>query len=868
MPQFTRLAEALADRYRIERELGAGGMATVFLAEDLRHSRRVAVKVLRPELAAVIGADRFLAEIRTTANLQHPHILPLFDSGGADTFLFYVMPYVEGESLRDRIGREKQLPIADAVRIASEVASALDYAHRHGVVHRDIKPENILLHEGRALVADFGIALAVTEAGGSRLTETGLSLGTPMYMSPEQATGEREITARADVYSLGAVTYEMLLGEPPFTGPSAQAIVARVLTEDPRPLTSSRRTVPPSVEDAVMAALEKLPADRPVTAAAFASQLAASATTTGVTHRARAAGRRNRIVAVGALLLAGAAGLAAGLLLAGRDGSAGMRFGRATRLSWAPGLELEPAISPDGRSVAYDAGTATHTRVYVRQISGERVIPLTRDSITVQSAPTWSPDGTRILYLAGGAVFSAPSSGGPARQEVRRRPGNPITSAEWSRDGRTIAFTAGDSLFLQPAGDTARFLATVRSANNCRWAPDGKTIACASGNASYVTVGPMFGNLAASAIVAVSVPDGKVRSLTEGTSLNQTPVWSPDGRHVYFVSNRHGPRDIYAVRTSGGAEPERLTTGLEAQSISVSADGGRLAYSILHDIGNIWSVPLGRPFADAVPVTRGTQPIDAFSVSDDGRWVMYSADLAGNGDIYRIPASGGEPERLTTDPSGDFAPSLSPGPAQEMAFQSWRGGTRDIYVQPLDGGALQTVVATPRQEVLARWSPDATRIAFSYFDAVGGIATVRRRPDGSWEEPVQRSTFGQWPAWSPDGRRLAFTSTLSGGSLCMVPADAGPAVTLVDAARPGMPSAGQPHFSADGNAVLFLSYDASGMASIWSVPAAGGEPRQVLELSDPDRPVYRPYWALGAGRIFIIVQEQQTETWVVDMSSS
>jgi serine/threonine-protein kinase len=866
MPQFARLAEALADRYRIERELGAGGMATVFLAEDLRHRRRVAVKVLRPELAAVIGADRFLAEIRTTANLQHPNILPLFDSGGADSFLFYVMPYVEGESLRDRLNREKQLPVGDAVRIASEVASALDYAHRHGVVHRDIKPENILLQEGRALVADFGIALAVTEAGGSRLTETGLSLGTPMYMSPEQATGEREITARADVYSLGAVTYEMLLGEPPFTGPSAQAIVAKVLTEDPRPLTAARRTVPPAVEDAVLSALEKLPADRPVSAASFAAQLAASATGTGGMPRTRGR-RRSRVVAVGTLLLAGAAGLAGGLLLAGRDGSGGVQFGQATRLSWAPGLELEPAISPDGRFVAYDAGTATHTRVYVRQISGERVIPLTRDSLTVQSAPTWSPDGTRILYLAAGAVFSAPSSGGPVRQEVRRRPGNPITSAEWARDGRTIAFTAGDSLFVQTAGDTARFLAIVRSANNCRWAPDGGTIACASGNASYVTVGPMFGNLAASSIVAVAARDGQVRLLTEGTSLNQTPVWSPDGRLVYFISNRHGPRDIYAVRASGGAEPERLTTGLEVQSISISSDGTRLAYSILHDIGNIWSVALGRSLADAAPVTRGTQPIDAFSVSDDGKWVMYSADLAGNGDIYRIPASGGEPERLTTDPSGDFAPSLSPGPAQEMAFQSWRGGTRDIYVLPLDGGALQTVVATPRQEILARWSPDATRIAFSYFDAVGGIAIVRRRPDGSWEEPVQRAPFGQWPAWSPDGRRIAFTSTLSGGSLYMVPSDSGPAVTLVDATRPGMPSAGQPHFSADGKAVLFLSYDASGMASIWSVPVTGGEPRRVLELNDPARPVYRPYWALGAGRIFIIVQEQQTETWVVDMAT-
>ena len=248
-------------------------MATVYLAHDLRHDRRVALKVLRPELAAVIGAERFLAEIKLTANLQHPHILPLFDSGEADGCLFYVMPFVEGESLRDRLNREKQLPVAEAVRIATEVASALDYAHRHGVIHRDIKPENILLHDGQALVADFGIALAASKAGGSRMTETGMSLGTPHYMSPEQAMGEREITARSDVYALGAMLYEMLTGDPPFTGSTAQAIVARVLTEAPRPILPQRHTIPPHVEAAVLTALEKLPADRFATAAEFAEAL-------------------------------------------------------------------------------------------------------------------------------------------------------------------------------------------------------------------------------------------------------------------------------------------------------------------------------------------------------------------------------------------------------------------------------------------------------------------------------------------------------------------------------------------------------------------------------------------------------------------
>ncbi|HET6795653.1 MAG TPA: serine/threonine-protein kinase, partial [Gemmatimonadales bacterium] len=268
-----RLTSALSDRYRVERELGQGGMATVYLAEDLRHGRRVAIKLLHPELSAILGSERFLAEIKVTANLQHPHILGLIDSGEADGLLYYVMPYVAGESLRARLGRERQLPVEEALRLSREVASALDYAHRQGVVHRDIKPENILLQDGAALVADFGIALAVHQAGGSRMTQTGMSLGTPAYMSPEQAMGDREIGARSDVYALGAMTYEMLAGEPPFTGPTSQAIVAKVLTEDPPPLRAKRPTVSGAVESAIFTALQKLPADRWGTAREFSDAL-------------------------------------------------------------------------------------------------------------------------------------------------------------------------------------------------------------------------------------------------------------------------------------------------------------------------------------------------------------------------------------------------------------------------------------------------------------------------------------------------------------------------------------------------------------------------------------------------------------------
>ena len=357
------LTAALTDRYRIQREIGQGGMATVFLARDTKHDRPVALKVLRPELGAVLGVERFLSEIRVTANLQHPNVLPLFDSGEANGLLFYVMPFVDGESLRTRLTREKQLPIDEAVRITVALASALDYAHRNGIIHRDLKPENILMQAGQPVIADFGIALAVRNAGGNRVTQTGLSLGTPQYMSPEQATGDREIDARTDIYSLGAVTYEMLTGEPPHTGSTAQAVIARVLTEKPRGVRVSRPNVPPHVEQAIEQALEKLPADRWETAQQFADAVQGARATrhaTGTTERGtltRTAVRRAAPWVLAAL------GIAAAVTLAVRPGSApppAIKF----RVPFDPpgnnaGTAL--AISRDGRTIVY-ASKADGTR--------------------------------------------------------------------------------------------------------------------------------------------------------------------------------------------------------------------------------------------------------------------------------------------------------------------------------------------------------------------------------------------------------------------------------------------------------------------------------------------------------------------------
>ncbi|MDT8342262.1 MAG: protein kinase [Longimicrobiales bacterium] len=446
----SRLAAALADRYAIARKLGEGGMATVYLADDLKHDRKVAIKVLKPELAAVVGGERFLAEIRTTANLQHPHILPLFDSGEADGFLYYVMPYVEGESLRGRLDRERQLPVAEAVGIAVKVAGALQAAHARGIVHRDIKPANLLMQGGEPLIADFGIALAVSAAGGGRLTETGLSLGTPYYMSPEQATADRDPDARSDVYSLACVLFEMLVGDPPFTGSSAQAVLGRILTQGPPSVTAERPSVPPHVDAAIHRALQKLPADRFEGVAAFARALADenwAPPPTGATGARPATGPgrpggggRGWLpwgVAAAAVAVALAATLAPGRnpSRAGGDAPRPLRFALEDRvLATAEGRAL--SISNDGRVLAYQRLLDGRRTLFVRDFGSQRARPVPRSEDALFHAV--SPDGRWLAYgtSADSAVQRVAVSGGATTDWVRTR--NPPMGLSWNGDDEIL----------------------------------------------------------------------------------------------------------------------------------------------------------------------------------------------------------------------------------------------------------------------------------------------------------------------------------------------------------------------------------------------------------------------------------------------
>ncbi len=413
---ITRLNTALEGRYRIERELGAGGMATVYLAEDLKHDRQVAIKVLRPELAAVVGGERFLSEIKTTANLQHPHILPLFDSGEADGFLFFVMPYIEGETLADRIARDKQLPVDEALGIAASISAALQAAHEAGIVHRDIKPGNILLSRGEPLVADFGIALAVG-AGGTRLTETGLSVGTPYYMSPEQATGDQMVGPSADIYAVGCVLYEMLVGEPPYLGNTAQAVLGKIIQGIPVSATSARQSVPPNVDAAIRRALEKLPADRFVRAAEFAAALSDPSFRHGADPVAEVAadvGRWRMLAFAGVTMVVVAVVAGVTGLLGSRESMQPVERHQLAFPSLGPGWHwgASMALAPDGSGMVYSDGAegGEGPPLYYKARGDEDgvLLPGTEGA----RDPAFSPDGSWIAFRQRGRLVKRPVRGG------------------------------------------------------------------------------------------------------------------------------------------------------------------------------------------------------------------------------------------------------------------------------------------------------------------------------------------------------------------------------------------------------------------------------------------------------------------------
>jgi Tol biopolymer transport system component len=751
-----RLESALADRYRIERELGAGGMATVYLAHDVRHDRNVALKVLRPELAAVIGADRFLKEIKVTANLQHPHILGLIDSGEVDGLLYYVMPNVEGESLRDRLTHEKQLPIDDAVHITREVASALDYAHRHHVIHRDIKPENILLHDGQALVADFGIALAVSAAGGTRMTETGMSLGTPHYMSPEQAMGEREITARSDVYALGAVLYEMLIGEPPFTGPTAQAIVAKVMTETPRPLLPQRHTVPPHVQAAVLTALEKLPADRFGSAAEFAEALgrprvAPTIPIAAATGRPAAYGIDWRIAAVIAVV---ALGVGAAATRLSRPGATPGPLGRFAieleptttfAVSWGQGI----ALSPDGSLLTFVGRGPRGSQIYVRAMADSIARPVR--GTEGGDGPFFSPDGRQIGFWLPQRLLRVPVAGGAPMQ---------ITDSA----GPFGAWTdRGAVVFVDPSQRTLRLVDSLTGPRDvARSEPGGAFLAISPLPGGRAVLAAQFsGGRNRAHIVAVTLADGTTRDIGLPDAVMARYV-SEGGGWVVYEQRAGGPImaapfDLSRLRVTGDGRRVAPEAWISYRGVAQwDAAGTSIVYMppsqpqlVLVDRSGRWSALQGEPRLYHHP-----------RFSPDGRRVVLDITDADGRDLWIADAADRRMSRLTLGETANDAYWSPDG--RQLAYTALRGGLRAVFARSADGsGAADSIYADEHDHSSGAWTPDGRALILSTSLTAGlwmvPLAGSRR----AVQIPGSRASEA-FPAISRDGHWLAYVSDESG----------------------------------------------------------------------------------------------------------
>jgi serine/threonine-protein kinase len=879
-------------------------MATVYLAEDVRHRRKVAIKVLRPELSAVLGPERFLTEIELTAGLQHPHILPLYDSGEAPAaaggrLLYYVMPYVAGESLRQLLARDGPLPVATAIRLLRDVADALACAHAHGVVHRDIKPENIMVSDRHALVADFGIAKALAAASGGAssdggeattalVTTAGVAVGTPTYMSPEQASGDSAIDHRSDIYSFGVLAYELLTGTPPFVASSTPGVLAAHLTTPPPRVSSRRREVPAALEAVVGRCLEKDPANRWQSAqevvARLESMVAAGDTVASGGRRVAPFLAASVVVAV----------LVAAAVWVRRDRpEPPFRIGRVTALTTAPGLELDPALSPNGRILAYAAGPPGRTRIYLRQIAeGGRDVSLTSDDApSNQRWPQWSPDGQRILFQAGfrerygraaaapagGTIYTVPALGGTPRALVEPTTKGDAFAPAWSPDGREVVFVRNHALYLVAADGSQqpRLLATAEGAHAPRWSPDGTRIAYSTGSERFIFGTTHLANAAPAAIWIVRVSDGKTTQVLPGDALNTAVVWTPDSRQLLFVSDREGSRDVYRIAVgSGGAagEPRRVTTGIDAHTISLSADGRHLAYSAYRPVAHLWSVAV--PASGSVSAYSGSQltfdqeGIEGIALSRDGRWIAFDSDRRGNYDIWKIPATGGQPVQLTNDPAGDHVQSWSPD-GSELVFHSFRTGNRDVFTMRADGTGVRQVTNSPESEANPVWGADANTLVIQRSSAERDrlYLWTRSRDDGAWVmAKLLTPDGGADPTVAPDGRLIAY---IWGGALHLVAPDGTANRVLVPAADPAVrPEPTMPGWSPDSRTVFYMAYDEQRAGSLWSVPVDGGAPTRLVRFDDPRRPSLRRDFATDGQRLYYAVADPASDVYIVELVST
>jgi Tol biopolymer transport system component len=866
------LAAATADRYRIERELGQGGMATVYLAEDLKHHRQVAVKVLRPELAATLGPERFLREIETTAGLRHPNILPLYDSGAAAGLLYYVMPFVEGETLRDRLHREKQLPLEDALQIAREVADALSYAHGRGVIHRDIKPENILLERGHAVVADFGIARAVSTAGGGQLTEPGMAVGTVLYMSPEQAAGEGDVDGRSDLYALGCVLYEMLAGQPPFTGPTAESIARQHLLAAPPPITQLRPTAPAQVSAALTRALAKSPADRFGTPAEF---IAALDKPVEPARTPPPSGRRVPRLVPAVITLAILTGVAA--LIWSREWLAAAHRGPAPvtlrQVTISQAVEEYPALSADGRRLVFSRDVAGRRQLFLRELPDGPERQLTHGAYdNIQAA--WTPDQRAVLFvrasdplarLQPGDVFGEFAGGDIWRRELESGAEERLVEDAYdpavAPGGRRIAFDASRS------GTRRIWIADERGRNAQqvsldsseavshvvpRWSPDGKRIAYQEIEHTRFDIRVV--DVATRASVAV----------TDDAFQDVNPVWDGSGRGIYFSSYRAGGMNVWREPVAGDGKPTgppaQITTGAgqDVQLSAPSADG-RLAFTVLQLNADLWRLPVdpatGRPRGAPEPVVATTREDSRGAWSPDSRFVAFNSDRAGDMNIWIHSLADGTDRQITRGPGGDYQPRWSPD-GRRLAFFSARGGNADIWVVELADGRLTQLTTSPWLDINPSFSPDGGRIAFQ-SDRQGRMEVWVMNADGTGQRQLSTvGSGGHFEVWAADGRSLLFRPTSGGMSAARL--------TVADGRLAPVGVRGGSHMSfAPGEALVA---DVIEHRQVWVSPV-GGAPYMVFAFEDPDIRIDYPVWSPdGRWLLFDRLKPEGGDIWLLEQS--
>ncbi len=825
-----RLKSALADRYAIEHELGVGGMATVYLAEDLKHHRKVAVKVLRPELAAVLGAERFLQEITTTANLQHPHILPLFDSGEADSFLYYVMPFIDGETLRDRLNRETQLGIDEAVGITTAVADALDYAHRQGVIHRDIKPENILLHDGRPMVADFGIALAVSAAAGGRMTETGLSLGTPHYMSPEQATAEKDLTNRSDIYSLGCVLYEMLTGDPPHTGSSAQAIIMKIVTDEARPVTELRKSVPPHVAAATAKSLEKLAADRFESAAKFGEALVTptfalptTPTAGGIAAPSRPTIDRTKIVllVVATVLTATTAW---GWLRSIPKPVSRYSLAMPVDQALAPHIWSRIAISPDGERMVYIGTTEQGPRLFVRERDQLQAtqLPGTENAVN----PFFSPDGRRVGFfttISPREIKAVSIAGGPPATIVDSAVGMP--GATWARDGYIYFDAAGIGPLLRVSasgGGIPEAVATLDTASGEQqhnW-PD----ALPNGRGVIFKINRM-GGMSEHDIAVLDLATGEHRVLVRGVYAR----YAASGHLVYVSADGTlmvVPFDQDKLATTG--EPTAVVDGLsirigESVDLAVSATGTLLYTTDARTLDPHEVVWVARDGKAEVIDPAWVAAFSSVALSPDETQLAVTVITPNEWQVWVKTLPRGPLTLLSLEGSQNFGPRWTPdGRALTFFSNRTRGlgfGTREGYIRRADGSAPSELLASHERGVFEGALTDdgawlVVQVGLSNEDIMGYRIGGDSTPVPLVATPANETA----PAVSPDGRWLAYVSDQSGNDEVYVRPFPNTSEGRTQISTGGGEA---PKWARDGTHLFFWSTSRNEMMAVDVIPGSG-----------------------------------------------